>query len=269
MAGLDVSIVNVALPSIREGVPDASEAGLQWILSGYALTFGLLLVPAGRLGDARGRRTVFTWGVTMFTLSSAACGLASTMPVLIAARLVQGLAAGMINPQVSGLIQQMFRGAERGRAFGALGATIGVSTAAGPLIGGALVSAFGAEHGWRLVFLVNVPIGLVLVPLAHRILPAPSPAKEGRRQTMDPVGVPVIQQHQWAGAAKWLLVPASLALLAVFVAGERRYRGEPVVDLSLFRMRSYGLGTAIAMFYFAGFTGIFFIFTLYLQSGLD
>ncbi|MEV4105528.1 MFS transporter [Nonomuraea sp. NPDC049649] len=281
MAGLDVSIVNVALPSIREGVPDASEAGLQWILSGYALTFGLLLVPAGRLGDARGRRTVFTWGVTMFTLSSAACGLASTMPVLIAARLVQGLAAGMINPQVSGLIQQMFRGAERGRAFGALGATIGVSTAAGPLIGGALVSAFGAEHGWRLVFLVNVPIGLVLVPLAHRILPAPSPAKEGRRQTMDPVGVlllgtavtlfllPFIQQHQWAGAAKWLLVPASLALLAVFVAWERRYRGEPVVDLSLFRMRSYGLGTAIAMFYFAGFTGIFFIFTLYLQSGLD
>src|SRR5690606_24662555 len=115
---------------------------------------------------------------------------------------------------------------------------------------------------------------------AHRILPAPSPAKEGRRQTMDPVGVlllgtavtlfllPFIQQHQWAGAAKWLLVPASLALLAVFVAWERRYRGEPVVDLTLFRLRSYGLGTAIAMFYFAGFTGIFFIFTLYLQTGL-
>src|SRR5690606_40417722 len=125
MAGLDVSIVNVALPSIREGLPAASDAGLQWILSGYALTFGLMLVPAGRLGDARSRRTVFLWGVSLFTLASAACGLALTMPVLIVSRLLQGLAAGMINPQVSGLIQQLFRGAERCRAFGALGATIG------------------------------------------------------------------------------------------------------------------------------------------------
>lgn len=280
MAGLDVSIVNVALPSIREGLPAASDAGLQWILSGYALTFGLMLVPAGRLGDARSRRTVFLWGVSLFTLASAACGLALTMPVLIVSRLLQGLAAGMINPQVSGLIQQMFRGAERGRAFGALGATIGVSTAAGPLIGGALVSAFGVEHGWRLVFLVNVPIGLVLVPLAHKVLPPPEPAPGSRRQSMDPVGVlllgvgvavfllPFIQREHGPGGATWLLIPVSLAVLAGFVAWERRYRGEPVVDLTLFRLRSYGLGTAIAMFYFAGFTGIFFIFTLYLQTGL-
>ncbi|MFG1941443.1 MFS transporter [Nonomuraea sp. NPDC048826] len=279
MSGLDVSIVNVALPSIKEGLHAASEAGLQWILSGYALTFGLSLVPGGRLGDARSRRAVFMWGVGLFTLASAACGLAPSMPVLIVARLLQGLAAGMINPQVSGLIQQMFRGAERGRAFGALGATIGVSTAAGPLIGGALVSAFGVDHGWRLVFLVNVPIGLVLVPLAHRLLPPPERA-DGRAESMDPVGVlllgvgvsvlllPFIQQQQWPGAGKWLLVPASLALLVGFVAWERRYRREPLVDLTLFRLRSYGLGTAIALLYFAGFTGIFFIFTLYLQSGL-
>ncbi|MDA0632701.1 MFS transporter [Nonomuraea sp. MCN248] len=279
MSGLDVSIVNVALPSIREGL-HASEAGLQWILSGYALTFGLLLVPAGRLGDARSRRTVFMWGVGLFTLASAACGFASTMAVLIVARLLQGLAAGLINPQVSGLIQQMFRGAERGRAFGALGATIGVSTAAGPLIGGALVSAFGADHGWRLVFLVNVPIGLVLVPLAYRLLPRPERV-DGHRESMDPVGVlllglgvtvlllPFIQQHQWPGAGKWLLVPVSLALLAGFVAWERRYHREPLVNLELFGVRSYGLGTAIALLYFAGFTGIFFIFTLYLQAGLQ
>ena len=173
MSGLDVSIVNVALPSIKEGL-NASEAGLQWTVSGYALTFGLLLVPAGRLGDARSRRTVFIWGAGLFTLASAACGLAHSMPMLIASRLVQGLAAGVLNPQVSGLIQQMFRGAERGRAFGALGATIGVSTAAGPLIGGALVTAFGSDHGWRWVFLVNVPIGLIMLPLAHRLLPPPT-----------------------------------------------------------------------------------------------
>lgn len=175
MSGLDVSIVNVALPSIREGL-SASEDGLQWTLSGYALTFGLLLVPAGRLGDARSRRAIFMWGVALFTLSSAACGFAGNMTVLIVARLVQGMAAGMMNPQVSGLIQQMFRGSERGRAFGALGATIGVSTAAGPLIGGALVTAFGPEHGWRWVFLVNLPIGIALLPLARHVLPAPGAA---------------------------------------------------------------------------------------------
>ncbi|MEV0386180.1 MFS transporter [Nonomuraea sp. NPDC050643] len=277
MTGLDVSIVNVALPSIREGL-SASEDGLQWTLSGYALTFGLLLVPAGRLGDARSRRALFMGGVVLFTLASAACGFAWNMHVLIVARLIQGMAAGTLNPQVSGLIQQMFQGYERGRAFGALGATIGVSTAAGPLIGGTLVTVFGPELGWRWVFLVNVPIGMVLLPLAWRLLPRPHITK-ARHESMDPVGVlllgvgvaglllPFIQRHQWESEAKWLLVPASLAVLAGFVVWERIYPREPLVNLSLFRKRSYSLGTAIALFYFAGFTGIFFIFTLYLQSG--
>ncbi|MEO3889608.1 MFS transporter [Nonomuraea sp. B5E05] len=277
MSGLDVSIVNVAVPSIREAL-DASEDGLQWTVSGYALAFGLLLVPAGRLGDARSRRTIFMTGVALFTASSAACGLASEMNVLIAARFVQGLAAGTLNPQVSGLIQQMFRGAERGRAFGALGATIGVSTAAGPLIGGLLVGLAGADQGWRWVFLVNVPIGIVLLPLAWRALPA-RPGT-GRRESMDPVGVlllglgvvglllPFIQRHQWEGNTKWLLIPVALVVLAAFVLWERRYPREPLVNLALFGKRSYSLGTAIALFYFAGFTGIFFIFTLYLQVGL-
>ncbi|MEU6718864.1 MFS transporter [Nonomuraea sp. NPDC046802] len=312
MAGLDVSIVNVALPSIRQGL-HASDDGLQWTLSGYALTFGLLLVPAGRLGDARSRRAIFMWGVVLFTLSSAACGFAGSMQVLIVARLVQGMAAGMMNPQVSGLIQQMFRGHERGWAFGALGATIGVSTAAGPLIGGMLVTAFGPAHGWRWVFLVNIPIGLVLLPWAWRLLPAPNhtntpgrPAQQNaheqpetrqesgtrrwgpgvraaaerpRRESMDPVGVlllgvgvgafllPFIQSHRWPGETKWLLIPLALVILAGFVTWERFYPREPLVDLTLFRKRSYRLGSAIALFYFAGFTGIFFIFTLYLQSG--
>ncbi|MFC5831222.1 MFS transporter [Nonomuraea insulae] len=277
MTGLDVSIVNVALPSIREGL-HATEDGLQWTLSGYALTFGLLLVPAGRLGDARSRRKIFMVGVVGFTLSSAFCGLAWDMNVLIVSRLIQGMAAGMLNPQVSGLIQQMFQGYERGRAFGALGATIGVSTAAGPLIGGALVTVFGPEQGWRWVFLVNVPIGMVLLPLAWKLLPRPQPVHR-RGESMDPVGVlllgigvaglllPFIQRHQWEGTAKWLLVPAALVVLGGFVTWERFYRREPLVNLALFRKRSYSLGAAIALFYFSGFTGIFFIFTLYLQNG--
>ncbi|MEV0594582.1 MFS transporter [Nonomuraea cavernae] len=279
MSGLDVSIVNVALPSIRDGL-HASEDGLQWIVSGYALTFGLLLVPAGRLGDARGRKTIFLVGVALFTLASATCGLASDMTVLIVSRLVQGMAAGLINPQVSGLIQQMFRGDERGRAFGALGAVIGLSTAAGPLIGGALVTAVGHEEGWRWVFLVNLPIGAVLLPLAWKVLPVTG-AADRRRESLDPIGVlllglgvtglllPFIQEQRWPGNAKWLLIPASLAVLAGFVAWERAYRREPLIDLALFRLRTYSLGTIIALLYFAGFTGIFFIFTLYLQNGHD
>ena len=148
MTLLDVSIVNVAVPSIGTALR-ASPSDLQWVLSGYALTFGLALVPAGRFGDARGRRNVFVAGLGLFTLTSAAAGLAHSPGWLIAARLVQGVAAGVLNPQVVGMIQQMFRAEERGRPFGMLGATIGVSTAVGPLLGGALIHLGGPGVGWR------------------------------------------------------------------------------------------------------------------------
>src|SRR5689334_10866543 len=131
MSLLDVSIVNVALPAIKVGL-HATQSDLQWVVSGYALTFGLILVPSGRFGDARGRRNVFILGVAVFALASAGCGISPNPTLLIITRLVQGLAAGLLIPQVSGLIQQLFRGAERGKAFGFLGATIGVSTAIGP-----------------------------------------------------------------------------------------------------------------------------------------
>ncbi|MFA1537405.1 MFS transporter [Actinomadura monticuli] len=275
MTLLDVSIVNVALPSIREGL-HASEAQLQWILSGYALTFGLVLVPAGRLGDARSRRAVFMSGLALFTVASAAAGVAPTILLLVLARLVQGVAGGILNPQVAGLIQQLFQGAERGRAFGALGAVIGIATAVGPLLGGALIAAGGTEEGWRWVFYVNVPVGVAALFLAWRLLPAPV---YGERQGLDPLGVlllgagvacvllPFVQQQQWHGPLKWLLLLAGAALLALFAAWERRAR-TPMADLRLFRLRSYALGTAIALLYFAGFTAVFFIFTLYLQNGL-
>ncbi|MFV2214502.1 DHA2 family efflux MFS transporter permease subunit [Actinomadura sp. LOL_016] len=275
MTLLDVSIVNVALPTIREGL-DTSEAGLQWIVSGYALTFGLVLVPAGRLGDARSRRAVFMFGLALFTVASALAGAAQSDLWLIIARLVQGVAGGILNPQVAGLIQQLFRGAERGRAFGALGAVIGLATAAGPLLGGGIIALAGPEEGWRWVFYVNVPVGVAALFLARWLLPAPI---YGARQGLDPLGVlllgagvlcvllPFVQHQQWQGAVKWLLLPAGAALIAVFVAWERRARS-PMVDLALFRLRSYALGSTIALLYFAGFTAVFFIFTLYLQNGL-
>ncbi|MCL2553596.1 MAG: MFS transporter [Actinomycetia bacterium] len=290
MTLLDVSIVNVAVPSIRTGL-HASQSGLQWVLSGYALMCGLLLVPAGRLGDVRSRRAVFLTGLALFTAMSALAGAAQNETWLVATRLVQGVAGGILVPQVSGFIQQMFRGPERGRAFGLLGATIGVSTAVGPLLGGLLIEAFGPEEGWRWVFYVNLPIGLVALPLARRLLPGPAASPDGaraaargagRRSDLDPVGVvllgtgtavlllPFMEQEEWHGPQKWLLVPLALLVLAGFTAWERRYARsrDPLVDLRLFRQRAYGLGVLLSLLYFAGFTAVFFILTLYLQNGL-
>ncbi|GAB3145935.1 MFS transporter [Micromonospora sonneratiae] len=280
MTLLDVSIVNVAVPSM-EAALRASPAELQWVLSGYALTFGLMLVPAGRFGDARGRRTVFVVGLALFTLTSAAAGLARSPTWLIIARLLQGAAAGVVNPQVVGLIQQLFHGPERGRPFGLLGATIGISTAIGPLLGGTLIHLEGTQEGWRWVFYVNVPVGIAAIFFAWRLIPA-MPHGRPRRQSLDPIGVvllgtgvvllllPLVQGQQWRSPLAWLLVPAGLVVLAGFLFWERRYsrHREPLFDLALFRRRSYSLGSLIALLYFAGFTAIFFIFTLYLQNGL-
>jgi EmrB/QacA subfamily drug resistance transporter len=281
MTLLDVSIVNVALPSIEQAL-NASPSDLQWVVSGYALTFGLTLVPAGRFGDARGRRYVFIAGLVLFTLTSAAAGLAPSAGWLIAARLVQGLAAGIVNPQVVGLIQQLFRGPERSRPFGLLGATIGISTAIGPLLGGLLIHLGGADHGWRWVFFVNIPLGIVAVVLGWRLLPVDDGGHEpGGLRRLDPVGVlllgvgvlllflPLVQE-QWRTPWKWLLVPAGVAVLGAFGWWERRYArtGEPLFDLDLFGIRSYLLGSVIALIYFGGFTAIFFVVTLFLQNGL-
>ncbi|WP_354598372.1 MFS transporter [Streptomyces sp. JL1001] len=282
MTLLDVSIVNVALPSIREGL-NTPESDLQWVLSGYALAFGLFLIPAGRLGDARGRRAVFMAGLALFTLASAACGAAQSSLWLVIARLVQGIAGGLISPQISALIQQMFSGRERGRAFGMFGTVVGISTAVGPLLGGLLIQAAGPEHGWRWVFYVNLPLGVVCLLLAHRLLPDTPSATRVRPRDLDPFGVlllgtgvlalllPFVQAQQWPGNTKWLLLVLAAALLTAFVAWESRCTGgrvQPVLDLSLFRLRSYWLGCLLILLYFAGFTSIFFVTTLYLQSGL-
>ncbi|GAB2487570.1 MFS transporter [Jatrophihabitans fulvus] len=280
MVLLDVSIVNVALPSIRTGL-DAAQSELQWVVSGYALTFGLLLVPAGRIGDLRGRRTVFVVALGLFTLASAACGAAPNAIFLVLARLVQGLAGGMLTPQITAVIQELFRGKERAKAFGLFGSMVGVSTAIGPLLGGVLIELFGTDHGWRAVFVVNVPIGLVAIPLAWRLLPKPK-ERDGKHHDLDLFGVvllgagavvlllPFVQEQNWTGSTKWLLVPAALLLLAAFVLWDVRYkrRGrEPLVDLDLYKARSYSFGSALIALYFAGFTPLFFVFTLYLQTG--
>ena len=282
MTLLDVSIVNVALPSIQGGI-HAGENSLSWVVSGYALAFGLLLVPAGRVGDARGRRPSFMAGLSLFTLASAACGFAPNAGFLITARLVQGFAGGVVTPQVSGLIQNLFRGKERAKAFGFFGATVGISTAVGPLVGGALIQIFGDHTGWRYVFFVNVPIGLVALPLARALIPHVPRSTEKKENTdYDPVGVvllgiavllvilPFIEQQTWHSAVRPLLFPLAAVVFGIFLFWEHRYRKrdhEPVVDFSLFTKPSYSYGAGVGLLYFAGFTGIFFIYAQVLQDG--
>ena len=172
MSLMGVSIVNVALASIQHAL-DASRSDIQWVLSGYALTFGVVLVSAGRAGDLMGRGGFFMIGVAIFTLASVAAGLAQTADQLNLARFIQGVGSGFINPQGVGMIQQYFRGAERGRAFGFFGTAVGLSVAIGPVLGGLLIELGGESIGRRLTFLVNVPVGLLTLWLGYLWFPRP------------------------------------------------------------------------------------------------
>jgi EmrB/QacA subfamily drug resistance transporter len=278
---LDVSIVTVAVPSIQQGL-GSSASGVQWVVSGYPLTFGLALVAGGRLGDAYGRRRIYLIALSGFILTSLLAGVAQTLLLLILARLLQGLVAGLVTPQNGGLIQDLFRGAERGRAFGLLGATIGVSTAAGPVIGGVILHAFGQPDGWRWVFLVNIPFGLLTLVLAALLVPR-TPSRE-TTSDIDHVGIvllglavlcvlfPVVQSDAGGlGKFWWLFLPV-LPLGYGFLRWERHRVAAgraPLVDISLFTATpGYPSGATIGTVYFAGFAGIWLVFAVFFQAGL-
>ncbi|MGN6781417.1 MAG: MFS transporter [Marmoricola sp.] len=279
MTLLDVSVTNVALPAIGRAT-GAGNAGLQWVISGYTLSFGLVPVLAGRLGDDHGRRRMFQLGVAGFVATSMLAGLAPSAGLLIAARVLQGLAGGLINPQVSGLVQQLFRGDERGRAFGVIGTVVGLGTALGPLVGGALIELGGPHLGWRLVFFVNVPIGIAVIALAARLLPD-DPA--WGRHRLDVGGALLLGAATFCvlfGAVEydslhnlrllWLALPAAV-LLAIFWHRERALterRADPLVDMRLFREPSYTAGVVLALAYFPAMAGLPLVLALYYQRGL-
>ncbi len=279
MTLLDVSVTNVALPSIGRAT-GAAPFQLQWIISGYTLAFGLVPVLAGRLGDDHGRRLMFQIGVGSFAATSLLAGLAPTAGVLIGARVLQGLAGGLINPQVSGLVQQLFRGNERGRAFGVLGTTVGVGTALGPLVGGGLIALGGPQLGWRLVFFVNIPIGVAVILLARRLLPAD---RILGRHRLDILGAVLLggttfcvlfAAVQYDALRGWRLaalgVPA-LVLLTLFARRERRLtrlRQDPLVDVRLFQAPSYTSGVLLALTFFPAMAGLPLVLALYYQQGL-
>ncbi|MBY0176534.1 MFS transporter [Curtobacterium herbarum] len=279
---LDLSKVNVGLPSIEQSL-DATSSSLQLIVAGYALAFGLALVPAGRFGDLTNRRRLFVIGLVAFTVSSLLCALAPTIEVLTVTRILQGFAAGTQMPQVIGLVQQLFRGEERGRAFGLFGAVIGVSTALGPTIGGALIALGGEQDGWRLLFWMNVPLGVAALVAAWRLLPRGDQGRATDRE-LDVVGIlllgvaivalmlPFVTTSGGGGsAARWLWLAVSAVFLVGFVLWEQGYkrRGKsPVVHFELFRRSSYRNGLAIVAVYFAALPASFLMVTLYLQEGL-
>src|SRR5690625_979778 len=170
MALLALSVINVALPVIGVAL-DSDSRGLQWVVSGYALSFGLLLVPSGRLGDATGRKRIFLAGVAVFIVGAVVAGFAQSIEMLNLARVVQGVGSGMLNPQTFGLIQKYFRKEARARAFATMATTVSVATASGPLVGGLLIEALGDNLGWRAMFLLNVPLGVLALMLGRWWLP--------------------------------------------------------------------------------------------------
>lgn len=289
MSLVGVSIVNVALPSIQRDL-HATQSDIQWVLSGYALTFGVVLVAAGRAGDIFGRGGFFLVGVAVFTLSSVAAGLAPDADWLNAARFVQGIGSGLINPQGIGMIQEYFRGEERGRAFGYFGTAVGFSVAVGPVLGGLLIELGGPGLGWRMTFLVNVPIGVIAFVLGLLWFPRPLialPREEagggGIRHiigSLDPVGSLILGLAVLAvlypfveggGDARiWLLLPAGLLLVLIWVLWERFYADQgqsPMVDLGIFATPSFRNGTIIMVLYFLGMTSIWVLVALYVQEG--
>jgi len=280
MTLLDATIVNVALPTMGRGL-HADPAELQWVVSGYALAFGMVPIIGGRLGDDRGRRLMLLVGVGGFVLTSLLAGLAPTPGVLLVARGLQGLAGGLVNPQVSGLVQQMFPLRERPRAFGMLGLNVGLAQALGPVLGGLLIALGGDRFGWRLTFLVNVPVGTFAFVMAWRMLPRDR--RRGAPRPLDLPGAgllalglagvlfPIVEYDADRNVGRLVIIAPALAVLAAFLAWERgpgRRRGYPLIDTSLFRVRSYSDGLGLALLFFAGFTGTSLVLSLFLQYGL-
>jgi len=277
---LDVSIVNIAIPSIQRDL-HASYADVQWALAGYTLAYALVLITGGRLGDTFGRKRLFLIGVAGFTIMSALCGAATGPGMLIACRVAQGAMGAIMVPQVLAVIQVIFPPAERIKALAGFGVTAGLGTVSGPLLGGLLIqhNLFGLT--WRPIFLINVPVGILAIA-ASAVLVRESRAPRPPR--LDPVGVglvsaalllllyPLVEGRQlgWPG---WTFVAMAAAapVFALFVWYEQvkqRRDGSPLVPLRLFTEREFSVGMAIALTFFLGIASFGLVLTLFLQIGL-
>jgi EmrB/QacA subfamily drug resistance transporter len=279
MTLLDLTIVNIAIPNMIDKL-HASLDDVLWVLNAYALVLAVLVITAGRLGDLIGTRTMFAYGIAVFTAASAACGFAPGPGWLIAFRAVQGLGAAMLMPQTLAIVTMTFPPERRGAAFGIWGAVAGLATIAGPTLGGLLVTAFD----WRWIFFVNLPIGIAVLALTFVIIPDLRP---GRRHQLDFLGVALAsaallaicyglvegQRYNWGTITGFLSIPLIIAvgvvLLFAFLLEEKlRQSGEPLIPFVLFRNRNFTLMNWVSFTLSIGMLGIFLPFTIYLQSAL-
>jgi len=277
MVLLDITIVNIAIPSMIDGLK-ASLDQVIWVLNAYTLTYAVLLITAGRLGDRFGQRNLFTLGLAIFTLASIACGLAQDPNQLIAARVVQAVGGALLTPQTLAILTTIFPPERRGAAFGIWGGIAGLATIAGPTVGGLLVTYLD----WRAIFYVNVPIGIVALIGSLLIIPDIRP---GRAAGVEPVGVLLAsaglfaitfgliegQRFDWGTVTGFISIPliiaAGLVLLVLFFLWDYR-RPSPMVPLSLFRDRNFSLMNWVGAVLTFGMIGLFLPITIYLQSAL-
>lgn len=280
MAVLDFFIVNVAIPSIQHELL-ASSGALQMVVIGYGLANAAALITGGRLGDMHGRRRLFMIGIGLFTLASAACGLAPNAAALVAARIAQGVAGALLQPQVLAMLGVLYTGAQRQRAFAAYGLALGLAAAGGQLIGGLLIDANLAGLGWRACFLINVPIGVAALLLSRRVLPALHGQATSR---LDLPGTVLIATALTAtvfplaagreqGWPLWSIacLAAALPLLALFWHYQRSLAargGQPLVAPMLIAHRPFALGLLVTLVFYASNASFYFVLALYLQQGL-
>ncbi len=280
MYGFDLNVVNVAIPSLQRGL-HAGQAALELVAGGYAFTYAAGLVTGGRLGDLFGYRRMLLAGMGAFTLASVLCGIAQNPGELVGARLLQGLTAAMMAPQILAMIMANYTAEERPKALAWFGVTAAVSGVFGQVLGGLLLNADVLALGWRVIFLLNLPVGVLVLALAARVLPrnAGNPTA-----ALDPVGVLgvsgslalaliplVLGRGQGWPVWCWVLLAASVPAALLTLSYERRLLdrgGAPLLDLSLFGVRTFSSGLAISVAFMAYFTSSIFVVSLLLQNGL-
>ncbi|MFF0503405.1 MFS transporter [Streptomyces fimicarius] len=277
---VDVTIVNIAIPSIQRET-GASVSAIQWITAGYALAFAAGLITGGRLGDIYGRKRLFLIGIGGFTLASALCGLAGSPEILVAARILQGATAALMVPQVLSIVHATFPAHERGKVFGLFGAIVGLGAVSGPLLGALLTEWDLFGLGWRPIFLINLPVGIAGLLLGAKFI---TESKAPKAVRLDLPGValitlamlmliyPLTRGHE-LGWPVWghLSMVGSLFVFGALALNQRQKtltNGSPLIEMSLFRVKSFAAGIAVQLTFGVGLGIFFLVWTMYMQMGL-